>query len=67
MSATHCALMTRLRRPSTSTTKSRGCRSRIGTSVAIDDRDVDRDDLDAALEPWRLLILRLHHLCGDER
>ena len=37
------------------------------TSVAVDDRDVDGDHLDAALEPRRLLILRVGGLRGDQR
>ena len=37
------------------------------TSVAVDDRDVDRDHFDAALEPRRLLILRVRDLRGDQR
>ncbi len=37
------------------------------TSVAVNDRDVDGDDFDAALEPRRLLILRVGRLRGDQR
>jgi hypothetical protein len=40
---------------------------RDGPAVAVDDRDVDRDDFDAALEPGRLLILGIRRLRSDKR